>query len=430
MADATATEYPVVEETRVRPAFWLRGLFRSDFARHFGPAWLVMMADMDAACVIEAAQTGAQFGYGFIWLFLLLIIPLFIVQELAGRISIATGKGLGSVIREHFSTGWSLLMTLPMALTDVVTYAIEYIGIAIGLEIVGLNLWYTIPVVYVVHILIVTKRKYTQAELPLLIVSGALIACLTATLFLTGVPAWTSPRANPFLFQNNSTFLVLVAASVGAVIMPFMIFFQASATGIKAAELKAAGWEVSKPKAVRNMRIETLAGAIVTEILMVIVAMAFTRVSAAQNLNVFATASQLGQVLTPVAGAYSPYVFCIGLIAAAFIALIVISMASAWGIGESLGMAQKSIWVIYVVESVPGVLAALLIPSADLINVVIYLLVFFVFVLIGPMIMLGVIGSNRKIMGELAMGIGQRRMYWATFAGVISTALIAVAFAF
>lgn len=410
--------------------FNLRNLFRSDFARHFGPAWLVMMADMDAACVIEAAQTGAQFGYGFIWLFLLLIIPLFIVQELAGRISIATGKGLGSVIRERFSTGWSLLMTLPMALTDVVTYAIEYIGIAIGLEIVGLTLWYTIPVVYVVHILIVTKRKYTQAELPLLIVSGALIACLTATLFLSGVPAWTSPRANPLLFQNNSAFLVLVAASVGAVIMPFMIFFQASATGVKASELKTAGWEVSKPKAVRNMRIETLVGAVVTEVLMVIVAMAFTRVHAAQNLSVFATAQQLGQVLSPVAGLYSPYVFCIGLIAAAFIALIVISMASAWGIGESLGMDRRSIWVIYVVESVPGVLAALLIPAADLINIVIYLLVFFVFVLIGPMTMLGVIGSDRKIMGDLAMGRRQRGIYWATFAGVISTALVAVAFAF
>ncbi len=412
------------------PRFTLRGLFRTDFARHFGPAWLVMMADMDAACVIEAAQTGAQFGYGFIWLFLLLIIPLYIVQELAGRISIATGRGLGGVIRENYSAGWSLVMTLPMAVTDVVTYAIEYIGIAIGLEIVGLNLWYTIPVVFVIHILIVTKRKYTQAELPLLVISGALIACLAATLFLSGVPPWTSPRANPFLFQSNSTFLVLVAASVGAVIMPFMIFFQASATGIKAAELKEAGLVISKPKAVRNMRIETLVGAIVTEILMVITAMAFTRVHAAQNINVFATAQQLGQVLTPVAGAASPYVFCIGLIAAAFIALIVISMASAWGIGESLGMDKRSIWMIYVAESVPGVLAALLIPAADLINIVIYLLAFFVFILIGPMIMLGVIGSDSKIVGDLAMGSTQRKIYWTTFAAVISTALIALVFAF
>ncbi len=429
MTDATAAA-PLRRAGGTVRGFRPSELFRSDFARSFGPAWIVMMADMDAACVIEAAQTGAEFGYGLIWLFLLLIVPLFIVQELAGRISIATGRGLGSVIREHYSTGWSLVMTLPMAVTDVVTYAIEYIGIAIGLEIVGLNLWYTIPVVYVVHILVVTKRKYSQAELPLLVVSGALIACLAATLVLSGVPAWTSPVANPLLFQNSASFLVLVAASVGAVIMPFMIFFQASATGIKSAELREAGFAVTKPRALRSMRVETLVGAVVTELLMVITAMAFARVRAAQSLSVFATAHQLGQVLTPVAGAYAPYVFCVGLIAAAFIALIVISMASAWGIGESLGMDKRSIWIVYVAESVPGVLAALFVPAADLISIVIYLLVFFVFILIGPMIMLGVIGSDPEIMGDLAMGTTHRRVYWATFAAVISTACVAVAFAF
>lgn len=430
MADATTVEYPIVDETRVRSTIWLSRLFRSDFARHFGPAWLVMMADMDAACVIEAAQTGAQFGYGLIWLFLLLIVPLYIVQELAGRISIATGKGFGSVIRDHYSRFWSLVMTLPMAVTDVVTYAIEYIGIAIGLEIAGVNLWYTIPVVYVIHILIVTKRKYAQAELPLLIISAFLIGGLVCTLVLSGVQPWNAPTANPLLFQSSPDFLVILAASVGAVIMPFMIFFQASATGIKAAELRAAGFGVSRPRAVRNMRVETLVGAVVTELLMVVTVMAFARVHAAQNLNVFASARQLGQILTPVAGAASPYVFCVGLVAAAFIALIVISMASAWGIGESLAMDQRSIWIVYVVESLPGVLAALLLPAVALISVVIYLLVFFVFILIGPMVMLGIIGSTPKIMGELAMGRRQQWVYWTTFATVISTAFIAVIFAF
>lgn len=115
----------------------LRGIRHSAFFRVFGPAWLVMMADMDASCVIEAAQTGAQFGYGFIWMMALLIMPLYIVQELAGRISIATRKGLGTVIRENYSTVWSGIMTVPMAVTDVITYGIEYIGIAVGLEILA-----------------------------------------------------------------------------------------------------------------------------------------------------------------------------------------------------------------------------------------------------------------------------------------------------
>ncbi len=406
----------------------MRDVMKSDFVRSFGPAWLVMMADVDGSSVIESAQTGALYGYGLIWLLLILIVPLYIIQELTGRIGVATGRGLGSVVRENYSKGWSLLMTVPMAVTDIVTYAIEYIAIAIGLEVVGVSLWYSLPVIYAVHILVVTKRKYRQAEIPLLLTSGILIGALTVVLLLAGVQPFSSPTANPVLFESNPTFLVLIAASVGAVIMPFMLFFQASATGIKSEELKEAGVAVSKKRAQRNMRIETLLGAIASETLMVIVAMAFASVTGAQSLSAFASAAQLGQVLAPVAGRYSPYMFCLGLVAAAFLALIVMSMASAWGIGESLNLDKRSIWIVYVAESLPGVAAALLIPSGYLIDVVIYILVFFVLILVGPMIMMGVIGSNHRIMGDLAMRRRERFVYWATFVAVISTALVAVVY--
>ena len=49
-----------------------------------------------------------------------------------------------------------------MALTDMVTYGIEYLGIGIGLEIMGLSIYYTIPAIYLIHILIVTRKKYNQ----------------------------------------------------------------------------------------------------------------------------------------------------------------------------------------------------------------------------------------------------------------------------
>ena len=179
------------------------------FFKQFGPAWLVMMADVDAACIIGGAQTGALYGYGLIWLFLVLIIPLYIVQELAGRISIATRKGLGTVIRENYGRRVSLLMTVPMAITDVVTYAIEYIGIAVGLEIVGLSIYLTIPVIYLMHILLVTKRKYVKAERPLILVSLILLASLTITLLMKGIEPLGSRLADPMQFQVSPTFFFL-----------------------------------------------------------------------------------------------------------------------------------------------------------------------------------------------------------------------------
>lgn len=401
-------------------------LFRSDFARTFGPAWLVMMADVDAACIIGGAQTGAIYGYGFIWVFLLLIIPLYIVQELAGRISTVTRKGLGSVIRENYSKRLSLLMTMPMAITDVVTYGIEYLGIAVGLEIIGFSIYYTIPIIYVIHILLVTKRKYVKAEKPLLVISAFLMGALTLTLLYRGVVPFSNPLSNPFVVESNTTYFFLIAANVGAVVMPFMIFFQASATGLKAVELEHEGLVIARKKSVGLMRKETLMGAIVTEILMIIIEMTFTGIPQAENASIFASAHELGMVLTPIAGPYSLPIFGVGLIAAAFIALIVISLASAWGIAESLAISQRSIWLLYVMESLPGVIAALILPSGLLVNAVLYLLVLFVFVLIGPMALLGVVGRNKKIMGEFALGTKGAVIYWVTFAVVISTALLAV----
>lgn len=280
-----------------------------------------------------------------------------------------------------------------------------------------------------------TRKKYTQAEKPLLILSGFLIAGLTATLLLNHVPPWEMPRANPFLFQGNSSFLVLLAATVGAVIMPFMIFFQASATGNKENEIQEdlgaeSKEQIPRKKYLSFMRRETLFGAIVTELLMIITEMAFSNIPNAASTSSFTSAQELGSVLTPVAGIYSPYFFSIGLISAGFIALIVISMASAWGIGETLNISRRNIWLIYVVESLPGVVAALFIPPGYLISLVIYLLVFFVFVLIGPMAMIGLVGSNRKIMSNLAMSLREKVTYWITFTMVISTALLAVIYVF
>lgn len=399
---------------------------RSNFARVFGPAWLVMMADVDAACVIGGAQTGAVYGYGFIWLFIVLIIPLYIVQELAGRISVVTGKGLGSVIREHYSGRLSFLLTAPMALSDVVTYGIEYIGIAVGLQIMGLSLYYTVPAIYVLHILLVTKRRYIQAEKPLIIISAFLMGAFTLTLILRGIQPFSSPLSNPVLIDPGKTFFFLVAANVGAVVMPFMIFFQASATGIKTTELKEKGLEIGKRQSLRILRKETVIGAVVTELLMIVIEMTFAGIPQASTATVFASANELGRVLTPVAGPYSLFVFGIGLIAAAFIALIVISLASAWGIAESLGIRQRSVWLVYVAESLPAIAAVLFMPSGMLVNAVLYMLVFFVFVLVGPMAILGIIGKNKGIMGEFALSRRESAVYWTTFCVVISTALLAV----
>lgn len=68
-----------------------------------GPAWVVMMADVDAPSVITAGESGAVFGYHLVFVLLVLIMPLFFIQEAAGRLGTATGKGLAEIIKDNYS---------------------------------------------------------------------------------------------------------------------------------------------------------------------------------------------------------------------------------------------------------------------------------------------------------------------------------------
>ena len=387
------------------------------FLKLFGPAWLVMMADMDASSTIGAAETGAIFKYGLIWFLLLLVIPLYFIQEVSGRIGAVTRKGLGEVIRENYSRKTAILLSFPMALTDVITYIIEYLGVAIGLEMMGVPVYITVPIVYIIHILIVTKRKYIKAEKILLLISSLLIIGFGATLAVRGIKDYS-----PIYFVPSPDFIYILAVNVGAVIMPFMLFFQASATAEKMRWIPKTS-ENFLNRAIKHVKVETLIGAIVTELLMAIVEMATAGIDPSAN---FASASDLSSALRYIAGSYSPYLFGIGLIGAGFLALVIISLGSAWGIVEALGIPREKSYIVYILESLPAVIVTLIIPSYLLINVVLNLLVAFIFVLIGPAIVMGMIARNKKIMGEFRSSCLQNVEYWGSLIFIVIFGILAI----
>lgn len=393
-----------------------------EYLSFFGPAWLTMMADMDAASTISAAEVGAMFKYGLIWFMMLLAVPLFFVQEAAGRIGIVTQDGLGNVIRKNYSKKVALWMTIPMLITDVITYIAEYAGIAVGMQIFGISPFISLPVVFVIHILLVTKRKYAQFEKILLAISGLLIATFLITLIFRGIKPYS-----PVYFVPSGSFFFMLAVTVGAVVMPFMLFFQASSSGEKVSSLRhnfgEEGETYLKRKAVFLSKWETFIGAIVTEILMVIVEMVATGINPSDNLM---SPKELSMILSSIAGSLSPYIFGVGLVAAGFLALVVVSLGSAWGFVEAANIPKDKTYIVYILEGLPAVIFPMFF-SSDLINFMLTLMVVFVFVLMGPGIMVGIISSSKKIMGEYASNKKWKTFYWGSLAFVLLFGLIALA---
>ncbi len=382
------------------------------FARSFGPAWVVMIADVDAASILTAATDGALYGYSLVWFLILLTVPLFLVQEAAGRIGVATGKGLGEIIRENYSRRIALLTSVPMACTDILSYVAEFTGIAIGFQLLGVAPTLSLPVVYVVYLLIVWKRGYTTVERFLVAFSAVLIVSYAGSLFLRGLPP---VREYLFFFWSwKPGFLYLLAATAGAVVMPFMLFYQASATAEK------------RVKSLWSSRLETLVGAIASEVGMVVILLATIGLNGA--LIETSSPKQLSRALSFLAGPYAPYVFAVGLIAASFLALVVVSLGSAWGVAEAIGWGRQKFFWIYLIESLPALFVPMLFP--DLFNLAIGMMVLFVFVLIGPGVMVGLIARKKRLMRSLSSGLGWSVAYWVSLALVVAAGFIALAATF
>jgi Mn2+/Fe2+ NRAMP family transporter len=374
--------------------------------KEFGPAWLTMMADIDAASVIVASQTGALYHYGFVWLLAVLILPLFFIQEVAGRIGVATGKGLGELVRESFSRRTSLFVTMPMALVDILSYVAEYAGIAIGMQVLGIPPYVSLPIAYAVHLGLVAERKYSDYERILLVVSAVFICSYVISMFRTGITSYT-----PFLFEAKPSYFVAMAAIVGAVVMPFMLFFQTSATAEKGA------------KDAKGMRLETLLGAMASEGIMIAIVVSCAGISSSTN---FYSANGLANGLAAFAGPASPYLFAVGLVATAFLALIVISLGSTWGITEALGWGRKSNFWIIVVETAPAILVPLFFTNLE--TLIIDLMVLNVFALLVPGILMGVLAARDKLMGGQTLKGIWKVAFWTSLFVVVATGFLAVLF--
>ncbi len=368
-----------------------------------GPAWLVMIADVDAASILTALASGASYRYEFIWFLVALTVPLFFIQEASGRLGAVAGKGLGQLARERFPPRVASTAAISMAVGDVLTYIAEYAGIALGLSLFGIPPIISLPIAFFTHIGLVAKGAYAWVERVLIAISAGVVVSLAVVVLHRGLLPY------PLLAGSTSpSFFVLLAANAGAVVMPFMLYFQSSATAAKRTTLSIS-------------RQSTLLGAVVSEALMVVVVMIGADVGGAFT---FATGAGFSAALTAGLGQYATYALGAGLVAAAFLALVVISLGSAWGVTEALGLSPKSVIWIYAGESIPAVFVPLLFPQ--LVTLVIALMVAMVFILIVPGIFLGRLSSDPRVMGNDASLGFWRVAYWASLGFVIAVGVLAV----
>ncbi|MCL4321974.1 MAG: divalent metal cation transporter [Deltaproteobacteria bacterium] len=370
------------------------------FFKVLGPGFIVMIADMDAGSITTAGVSGANWGYKLIPLQILLIPILYLVQSMTSRLGCVTRKGHGELIREFYGEKWAMFATLTLFLVVFSALITEFSGIAASGEIFGIPKVYTVGISFLILLFVVFTGSYKKAE------NIALIFSLSGFVFIPAA-IFAHPDIHEIIFNglfakqplNNKDYIWLIAANAGAVIMPWMIYYQQSATVDK---------NLCK-KDVRLAETDTLIGSIATQILMiaVIVMTAATLFKAGIKPS---TAQAIGTSLIPLAGKYAGLLFAIGLYSSSLLAAFVVSMAFTWAAGETWGYKHslnhkfKEAKIFYFVYVALIFIAAMLvlIPGLPLVTIMVDVETFNGFILPIVLGFLIALAGNKKILGDYA----------------------------
>ena len=307
------------------------------YAAVFGPGLVVMLADTDVGSIVTAAQSGAQFGYRLLLLQVVLMPILFMVQELTVRLGLHTGRGHGELIRDTFGPIWAWVSVTGLAVAVFGALITELAGVAGIGELYGIPRAVSLLLATAALLAVVLTGSYRRVE-------RIALALGLFELAFFGV-AWIAQPGLREMAEGaisipwaDKDYLYLTAANIGAVIMPWMVFYQQSAIADKGLG----------PEHLRPARWDTALGAIVTQLVMaaVLVATAATigrAVAPGAPPASLSTVGELSEALTPFLGVgIGRAVFSAGVLGAGMVAAIVATLALSWGVGEVTGY-QRSL---------------------------------------------------------------------------------------
>ncbi|MEM0286828.1 MAG: divalent metal cation transporter [Nitrososphaerota archaeon] len=387
-----------------------------DRVRNFGPAWLVMIADIDIASIITGLQAGSVWGYRMVFVMLILTIPLFFVQDAAGRLGIASGMGLGRAVYKYMGRKTAMFAAIPMGISDFLEYVAEYAGIAVGLYLLKLPLIPGLIAVYILHTAIVLGKRYRQAEIFLLPISFVVVAGIALSLEIFHINTYmlVSIGLNPLQPYGDPSFDYLLAASMGAVVMPWMLYFHSGADSRKG----------KGSNLLRDERLETIIGAFVSEVLMAVIVLV--------GMNLGSGGSLIGISELPKAisifGQSASLLLGVGFMAAGFLALVVISLGSAWGVLEALNTETSTSFLsVYIVESIPALL--LVVFTTGYLQLILNLMVIYTIIILPSLFLLGRLVSKADVMNGYHYGRTWQIIFW-TMSILIAVSGLAGLFSF
>ena len=246
-----ATDQPAVDLAGERPASgWrtsggpsLPEVFRSipvpkgrvlgKLGAFFGPGYLVAVGYMDPGNWATDLAGGSAFGYTLLSVILLSNLMAILLQALAARLGIVTGRDLASACRDHFSKPVAVTLWALCELAIVACDLAEVIGTAIALNLLfGLPLVWGVCLTALDVLLILALQKHGFRRLEAFVIALLLIIalCFVVELALSrpAIGAIMAGFVPSTEIVTNPAMLYVAIGILGATVMPHNLYLHSA----------------------------------------------------------------------------------------------------------------------------------------------------------------------------------------------------------
>ena len=198
-----------------------------------GPGYLVAVGYMDPGNWATDLAAGSRFGYSLLSIILLSNIMAIILQGLASKLGIVTGRDLAQACRDHFSRPVTLVLWILCEIAICACDLAEIIGSAIALNLlfglpILLGVLITVLDVFIILYLQKVSFRYFEGLIVFLIL--VIAASFGLEMF------WSKPKLSEILagfmprseILMNQEMLYLSIGILGATVMPHNLYLHSS----------------------------------------------------------------------------------------------------------------------------------------------------------------------------------------------------------
>lgn len=213
----------------------------SELWSYFGPAFVASIAYIDPGNFAANFDGGSRFGYMLLWVLLWSNLMAILVQYLAAKLGIATGRTLPQNCRDQFSRPVTLFLWVTAEISAMATDLAEFLGAALGFYLLFgprfllygwskteiLLVAAIISAVCVFVILLLELWGFRKLELGIMGFVCVIGVCYAIEMLMIR-PDWSGVALHTLVPMLDGKSVYIAVSMLGATVMPHVVYLHSA----------------------------------------------------------------------------------------------------------------------------------------------------------------------------------------------------------